>query len=148
MTAEAIQNVRTRHEWAEIINADWRKSIEGIIQTGRDLIAAKGEVLKGEFSKMIDADLPFGRTTARALMKIARSKAITKQRPGAALPHGYAVLGPLASLSAEDFQDAQKRGLIGVATSKKKAIAVRRAYKGSADGAVGEGAKVAGQGSS
>ena len=35
MTAQEIQNVRTRHEWAEIINADWRKLIEGVIQTGR-----------------------------------------------------------------------------------------------------------------
>ncbi len=144
MTALEIQNVRTRPEWAEIINDDWRKSIEGIIQTGRDLIAAKGELPRGEFHKMIDADLPFGQTATRAFMRIARSKAITNRRPGDGLPQGYVVLGQLASLSAEDFQDARERGLIGVETSKKKAVAVRRAYKGSADGAVGEGAEVSG----
>jgi len=144
MKALTIQNVRTRPEWEKIITTDWRKSLEGIIQTGRDLISAKLELSNGEFQKMIRAGLPFGKSTANALMRIARSKAITSDHPGGRLPHGYAVLGQLASLSVEDFRDAQERGLIGVDTSKKKAKAVRRAYKGPVDGAVGEGAEVAG----
>ena len=96
---------------AEIINADWRKSIEGIIQTGSDLIAAKGELPDGEFTKMIETGLPFSRQTAQQLMAITSHPAIANAPPGQHLPPSWTVLALLASLSAEDFKDAQERGL-------------------------------------
>ena len=96
---------------AEIINADWRKSIEGIIQTGSDLIAAKGELPDGEFTKMIETGLPFSRQTAQQLMAITSHPAIANAPPGQHLPPSWTVLALLASLSAEDFKDAQEHGL-------------------------------------
>ncbi len=72
MSGTALANVRSRTEWAEIINADWRKSIEGIIQTGRDLAAAKAELPHGEFTALIEGDLPFSRRTAENLMSVSR----------------------------------------------------------------------------
>jgi hypothetical protein len=96
---------------AEIINADWRKSIEGIIQTGRDLIGARAELPRGEFTKMVEADLPFSKSAAERLMNIAKHPAITAAATGRLLPSSWTVLSELASLSAEDFEDAQERGL-------------------------------------
>ena len=91
MTLLAIQNIRTRHEWAEIINADWRKSIEGIIRTGRDLIAAQGELSRREYTKMVKIDLPFSPRTARQLKQIERYPAFTKRPPSSALPSSWTV---------------------------------------------------------
>ena len=139
MTAQEIQNVRTRPEWAVIINADWRKSIEGIIQTGRDLIAAKDELPRGEFAKMVEMDLLFSRRTAQQLMQIAGHPAIANAQPGTDLPPSWVVLARLASLSADDFRDAQDRGLINADTSKRKASAVAGAYKTPVGGSVGKG---------
>ena len=102
------KNVRTRQEWAEIINADLHRSIESIIQTGRDLIAAKGEIPEGEFMKMVEIDLPFSHRTANKFMSIAKHPGITDSTAAANLPPKWAVLSELATLTAEDFQDAQR----------------------------------------
>lgn len=139
MTATAIQNVRTRDEWAEVINADWRKSIEGIIQTGRDLIDAKGEIPEGEFMEMIEMDLSFGQSTANKLMTIARHPVITNSAAAATLPQSWTVLSELTALSAEDFGDAQERGLIGADIGSRKARAIQSAYKTPIGGIVGAG---------
>ncbi len=142
MTVTAIANIRTRQEWAEIINADWRKSIEGIIQTGSDLIAAKGELPYGEFGKMIKADCPFGVTAARTMMTIARNYdtwiAVMKdRRHDGALPSSWTTLGKLSSISEDDFKDAHEQGLITADMSREKANAIARAYKTPIDGVVG-----------
>ncbi len=144
MTSQEIQNVRTRSEWAEIINDDWRKSIEGIIQTGRDLIAAKDELPYGEFGKMIKTGCPFSTSMARSLMAISLRydnwvTAIGVRRHGGELPPSWTTLAKLTSLSDDDFKDAHERGLITVEMSKEKAIAIGRAYKTPGGEVVGEG---------
>jgi len=58
----------------DAIDADWRRSIESIIQTGRDLAAAQKDLSGSEFTKMVEADLPISHSTAKQLMKIARLK--------------------------------------------------------------------------
>lgn len=142
MTATAIQNIRTRQEWAEVINEYLRKSIEGFIQTGRALIAAREELPDGEWGKMIKADLPFSISTADRFMTIARHPAIAGCASMRNLPPNWTVLAPLASLTAEDFEDAQDRGLINADTSQRKAIAIKGAYKTPVGKSVGEGRAV------
>lgn len=134
-----LEHVHSRPEWAEIISNDWRRSIESIIQTGRDLAAAKADLLHGEFLTMIKDDLPFSVTTAESLMRIAVHPAIAKSAAPGNLPPSWAVLGELAFLSAEDFQEAQERGLITSKMSQSAARAVAGAYKTPAGEAVGEG---------
>jgi len=114
LKAAAPETRKQFRAWqAEIINADWRKSIEGIIQTGRNLAAAQAELSGGEFTKMIEADLPFSTRAAQQLMAIASDPAIANPNGGSDFPPGWAetVLAQLASLSAEDFEGAQARGL-------------------------------------
>ncbi len=114
LKAAAPETRKQFRAWqAEIINTNWRKSIEGIVQTGRDLIAAKRELPDGEFTKMIETDLPFSRQAAQQLMAIASDPAIANPNRGSDFPPSWVetVLAQLASLSAEDFEDAQERGL-------------------------------------
>lgn len=128
MPVVAMQNVRSRQEWAEIINADWRKSIESIIQTGRDLAAAKAELPHGEFGRMVADDLPFSARTAEKLIAVSSHPAIANPTPASHLPPSWAVLSELTALSAEDFTDAQAKGIIGDSISKRAARAVTGAY--------------------
>lgn len=132
-TVTAI-NVRSRQQWAEIINADWRKSIESIIQTGRDLIAAKSELPHGEFGKMVEADLPFTLITADKLMKVAGDPKIAKYASSTnSLPPSWRVLSALAVLSEGDFEDGIEKGIITANTSLRGADA----YHGAVNTPVG-----------
>lgn len=141
MTAQAVANVRTRQEWAEIINADWRKSIESIIQTGRDLLEARRQLPDGEFSGMVEADLPFSRRTAERLIQISQHPAITNATTSSRLPPSWPVLAELTKLSENDFVDAQEHGLINPETNARSARAVAGAYKAPDGAPVGEGKK-------
>lgn len=112
---------RTRQEWAEVINADWRKSIESIIQTGRDLMQAKDDLPNGQFGHMIKEDLCFSARTAQRLMHIARHPEIGNATPASHLPPSWAVLHELARLTPEDFREAKERGLITPVTTRREA---------------------------
>lgn len=124
---------KTRREWAAVINADWRKSIESIIQTGRDLIAAKKDLPNGQFGEMINTDLDFGPRTAQNLMDIATHPSITNANDRSRLPARWTVLRHLARLSEEDFDWAQERGLLNPNMSTGAADAIRKAREPNED---------------
>lgn len=128
-TPAKLQNVRTRPEWAAIINADWRKSIEGIIQTGRDLVAAKAELPHGEFTSMIQEDLSLSVSTAEGLMNIAKNRLIVKSVSTGILPPSWAILSQLSRMKEADLQDAISSGLITSKSSLRQARAVDEVYK-------------------
>lgn len=126
---QALTNARTRQQWAEIINADWRKSIDSIIQTGRDLADAKAELPHGEYLAMVEADLPFSHDTARNLMKVASDPRITNYDSSRNLPPSWRVLSALTGLSDNDFKAGVESGLISPETSLRAADAYAGATK-------------------
>jgi len=130
---------RTRQEWVEVIASDWRESIESIIETGRDLVAAKLEIPRGEFIEMVKEDLPFSPRTAQNLMKIANHPEIGKTSEPALLPPSWAVLSELSNLSPEDFQNAKELELISSTTTHATARAVAKAHNIPEGEVVGEG---------
>ena len=137
MTVTAIQNVRTRQEWAEVISADWRKSIEGIIQTGRHLVLARDELGKLGFAAMVREDLPLSSNTAQRLMQIAKDPKIANASSSTRLPPSWKVLSRLSSLSEDDFEAGIESGLISEKTSQRSAdalVGVSKVPKGSAWG--------------
>jgi hypothetical protein len=69
---------RTTQEWANRIRSAWQSSLMGIFKCGALLIEAKEALDHGAFLKMIECELPFKRSTAQALMRIARDERITK----------------------------------------------------------------------
>jgi Protein of unknown function (DUF3102) len=64
------------NSWAAKIRAAWQSSINGIIECGQLLIAAKAELGHGEFEVMIENELPFTPSTARRLMVVAEDERI------------------------------------------------------------------------
>ena len=64
--------------YAAAINAEWRKSVEGILQVGKLLIQAKRLCEHGEFLRLFKGNqnavsnpVPFGEDAAQQLMKVA-----------------------------------------------------------------------------
>jgi hypothetical protein len=93
-----------RAHWASRIATAWRKSLEAILETGRLLTAAKGELDHGEFLAMIERDLPFGPSTAQRLMKIAADERLTNTAHGPFLPPSWRTLYELTKAGDELFE--------------------------------------------
>jgi hypothetical protein len=91
-------------KYAQRITDCQRKSVESIIECGRLLIAAKDELKHGEFLKMVENNLPFKRSTAQALMKIAKDKRITKYQRAGCLPPHWSTLVKLTQLPDAAFE--------------------------------------------
>ena len=100
-----------RARWARQISAAWRASIEAIFECGRLLIAAKDALDHGEFTKMVERDLPFGKRTAQRLMAIARDTRLTNPTHASLLPQSWMTLYELTRLSDDYFATAIADGL-------------------------------------
>jgi hypothetical protein len=76
----------TRAQWIKRINAIHKKTatavVDGVLELGRTLLAAKESLPHGSFQKMIERDLTFGPRTAEMLMGIARDKRIVNANRG------------------------------------------------------------------
>lgn len=126
MGATALQNVRTREEWAEIINADWRKSIEAIFETADHLIAAREELGEREFYQMVRTDLTIPPGVVKRLMHIGRDPRL-RGSSSATLPTSWRVLDSISTLNDDDFAWATERGLITASTSLRAVGAIKGA---------------------
>jgi hypothetical protein len=111
MLRPAAKRVRRRRErvflfakYARRITNCQRKSIQSIVECGRLLIAAKDELKHGEFLRMIENNLPFKRSTAQALMKIASDGRITKYQHAGCLPTHCSTLVKLTQLPDAAFE--------------------------------------------
>lgn len=78
---------------------------------------------------MIENDLPFKRSMASALMKIARHPDIIRDENRKLLPSTWSALYKLSFLTQEAFADAKNKGLITQDTTISGAAAIARAYR-------------------
>ena len=92
----------TASEYADLINSEWRKSVEGIIGAGRWLIQAKAELEHGEFGALFEL-LPFTDRTGQMLMKLADSQRLTNTNHGSYLPASWRTLYELARLDEDQW---------------------------------------------
>ena len=102
----------TRKQWARLINEAWRSSVIGIIEAGRLLTKAKGDLEHGQFITMIENDLPFGRITAFRLMAVAADRRLTNVTHVQHLPPHWGTLYELTKLPDKEFTARIKDGSI------------------------------------
>jgi N6-adenosine-specific RNA methylase IME4 len=95
--------VAARSEWADRITAAWRTSVEGVIEVGRLLAEARKALDHGEFTAMIDRDLPFKARTAQRLMKIADDERLSNPTHVSLLPPHWGTLYELTKLTDAQF---------------------------------------------
>jgi Protein of unknown function (DUF3102) len=101
ITTTAVNGTRQHH--VELIAAAWRRGVESIIQTGQRLIEAKEDpdLPHGEFTAMIESELPFGPRTAERLMAIARNPVLSNPTHVSVLPPSWGTLYELTKLDDE-----------------------------------------------
>ena len=117
--------------WAPRINAEWRKSVEGILNVGRELIAAKEACEHGEFLRMfkghenaVSDPVPFGEDTAERLMKVASHPVLSDSALGRSLPMSWRTLYELTKLDDETLIAGIKAGEITPETTRAQAAAL------------------------
>ena len=117
--------------WAPKIHAEWRKSVEGILGVGRQLIAAKEACMHGEFLRLFKASenavqtpLPFGVSSADKLMEIARNEVISNSEHVPNLPQSWGTLYELTKLDDETLLAGIKAGEITPETTRAQAAAL------------------------
>lgn len=118
--------------WAPRINAEWRKSVEGILGVGRQLIAAKEACEHGEFLRLfkghenaVSEPVPFTANTAEILMKVAGHPVLSKSEFVQALPQSWGTLYELTKLEDEQIIAGIKAGEITPGMTRAEAAALR-----------------------
>lgn len=118
--------------WAPRINAEWRKSVEGILNVGRQLIAAKEACGHGEFLRMfnghesaVSEPVPFGERSAEMLMEVAGNKVISNPKFVSDLPQSWGTLYELTKLDDEQIVAGIKAGEITPDMTRADAAALR-----------------------
>lgn len=96
--------------WAPRINAEWRKSVEGILNVGRELIAAKKACEHGEFLRLfkghehaVSEPVPFCRESAFKLIAVAEHKVLANVAHVQHLPQSWGTLYELTKLDDEQI---------------------------------------------
>lgn len=117
--------------WAPKIHEEWRKSIEGILGVGRQLIAAKEACEHGEFLRLfkghenaVSDPLPWGDRTARMLMELAVHPVLSNRNFGSDLPQSWRTLYELTKLDDETLIAGIKAGEITPETTRAQAAAL------------------------
>jgi hypothetical protein len=127
MSANSIaQHAATKY--AQRITNCQRKGVESIIECGRLLIAAKDELKHGEFLKMIENELPFGRSTAQSFMKIASDGRITKYQHVGCLPAHWSTLIKLIQLPDAAFEARIADRTIHPGLERRSAVEMIESY--------------------
>ena len=137
------RHVQTSHQNREkirVFTARFRnalkKSVEGIIEAGRVLVEAKGELDHGQFTDWVVRDLRFGTRKAGSrefdlrkaemLMYLARNEVIANPRYWHAFPPGPRTLWELTQIRPKQrLLDLIADGTINSAITQEEAITLR-----------------------
>lgn len=122
----------TADYWAPRINAEWRKSVEGILSVGRQLIAAKEACEHGEFLRLfkghesaVSEPVPFSVSSADKLMSVASCEAFANSEFVPNLPQSWGTLYELTKLDDEQIVAGIKAGEITPDMTRAEAAALR-----------------------
>ena len=108
---DSADHIRLR--WASRISARWQDSVDAILDVGRLLIEAKGELPHGQWLKMFDGrEVPFGKRTAQMLIKVSLDARLTNTKHASLLPNSWFTLYELTKLDDETWGMALESGAI------------------------------------
>jgi hypothetical protein len=121
----AQRELRNPDEYVREISRLWREAQQSFLAIGRYLVQAKRKLAHGEFQRMVEASLPFGRQTAYELRMIA--EAVDGGRiPEPKLPQAASVAYQLATLKPDDLAAADQDGLVRPNLRRPEIIAWKR----------------------
>jgi hypothetical protein len=121
----AQRELRNPDEYVREISRLWREAQQSFLAIGRYLVQAKQKLAHGEFQRLVEASLPFGRQTAYELRIIA--EAVDRGRiPEPKLPQAASVAYQLATLKPEDLAAADQDGLVRPDLRRPEIVAWKR----------------------
>lgn len=89
--------------WANSITAKYAREVESVIDTGRELIAAKADLPHGEFQKMVRSELPFKERAAQMYMAVATNTRLLDPDIRPRLPNTLTTLYTLSKIDPDVF---------------------------------------------
>lgn len=112
--SQAIAQIepQTVAEYAERISACWHRSREAFIEAGRLLCAAKASLDHGEFTLMVETQLPFKLRKAEMLMAIYRDRRLVNLHVHAILPNELGTLYEITRLDDASLSERLMDGTI------------------------------------
>ncbi len=120
----------TREHYAGLIRADLQKSedhhrqsVEGIIAAGLHLLQAKKD-LRGEFQKMVKAELGWSQDKAEMLMAIAKNPTLTNPNMFGLLPKSWSTLFLMSKAEPEVLEMKLTDGVWNPETERKQVQAM------------------------
>src|SRR5262245_20891525 len=108
----AMPEVRPREFFVAKVTASWRRSLGAIFRTGDWLLTAKQELPHGEFTQMIERDLPFGERVAQRLMAISDCAWLREPTRESVLPLSWTILYQLSRLPERELDRLLRQELI------------------------------------
>jgi hypothetical protein len=118
--------------WAPRINAEWRKSVDGILNAGRQLIAAKEACEHGEFLRLfkghenpVSDPVPFSENTSQRLIAVASHEVLSNAAHVQHLPQSWGTLYELTKLDNETLIAGIKSGEITPEMTRAEASLLR-----------------------
>lgn len=98
-------------EWAAEISGEWRKSVEGVLATGRLIVSALESLPHGSKAELYSR-LPFSERMAQMLTKVASDTRISNPKHASLLPSSWTTLHELASLDDYKWEQLESAGKI------------------------------------
>jgi hypothetical protein len=125
VTALAVVPRPDRAVYAETITKAWRQIATDIIEIGKCLLDAKATLPHGEFTAMVETELPFGPRTARRLMAVARHPVLADGTHASVLPASWMTLYELTKVEQPVLEAALADGRVNAGMERKDAVALR-----------------------
>ena len=105
-TEFSFRNTRTSRDFAEAINAAWRKGSKAFMEAGRILLEAKEELSKDEFDALLKLKLDLNASVGRKLMRSVANPILCAHVHK--LPPCYSTIYELSKVP-DDILDSDRR---------------------------------------
>jgi hypothetical protein len=128
--AAAAINTLSRGKWARRVTESWQKQVPSIFEVAALLESAQAELRKRDWTAMVRNDLPFSRSTATKLVKIAKCDHLRNSDHGPNLPACWRTLYEMTLLTPQQFEHGIKIGIIGPKTKRAHIKALREGNTG------------------
>jgi hypothetical protein len=125
--AAARINTLSRGKWAQRITESWQRQVPLIFEIAALLESAKEELRRGDWMKMVKAELPFSQSTANKLLKIGQCEHLRNSDHVPNLPAHWGTLFELTLLTPEQFEHGITSGAITPRMQRKDVKALRGA---------------------
>ena len=125
LTGPVVPKPRSAAEWAGVIRADLGASVQGVIDAGADLAAAREGIPRGDWEEWLARELHMTPRTAQRFMAIARHPVLANTTHVSLLPSSWGTLYELSRLPEAALTRAIEAGDISPETTRQDVAALK-----------------------